>query len=78
MIRRLALNQVSRPTSMSIDLSLLPAASATIRLAEAAFTLLSTQDPRGASRDRYETAVRLRRLMTGGEREATCGTKPQD
>jgi hypothetical protein len=36
MSRWLAVNQVSRPTSMSIDLSLLPAASATIRLAGAA------------------------------------------
>jgi hypothetical protein len=36
MIRRLAVNQMSRPTSESIDLGLLPAASATIRLAGAA------------------------------------------
>jgi hypothetical protein len=74
MTRWLAVNQVSRPTSMPIDLSLLPAASATIRLGGSC-TLLSMQDPRGASRDRYETAVRLRRLVTGDEREGTCGTK---
>jgi hypothetical protein len=43
MIRRLALNQVWRPASMSIDLSLLLATAAMIRLAEAASTLLSTR-----------------------------------
>jgi hypothetical protein len=38
MIRRLAVNQVSRPTSVFIDLRLLLATLATIRLAEAAST----------------------------------------